>query len=148
MNNRTEEFKKELKNLLDQCVNEGLTVYYHKELTEKQKENVTNTMYHRMWFFVTDGTTILYIGRNSYDGWACVFEYFPTKDNGTGCQLLNDNEYTLTVDMIKKYLSIKSINQLVTINRYLNTKTLRLYKNENEWFKHLWNKDTYDIIKK
>lgn len=42
--NMKEEFKKELENLLKQCVDEGLTVYFHKELTEKEKESVVNTM--------------------------------------------------------------------------------------------------------
>lgn len=32
---RKEEFKKELVNLLQQCVDEGLTVYFHKVLTIK-----------------------------------------------------------------------------------------------------------------
>lgn len=36
--NRKEEFKKELVNLLQQCVDEGLTVYFHKELTEEEKK--------------------------------------------------------------------------------------------------------------
>lgn len=39
--NRKEEFKKELVNLLQQCVDEGLTVYFHKELTEEEKKKCT-----------------------------------------------------------------------------------------------------------
>lgn len=33
--NMKEEFKKELVNLLNQCVEEGLTLYFNKELTKK-----------------------------------------------------------------------------------------------------------------
>lgn len=142
--NMKEEFKKELANLLKQCVDEGLTVYFHKE----EKESVVNTMYHRMWFFVTDGTTILYIGRNDFYSWSCNFEYVPTKNNGSGCCLLDRDDYTLTVDMIKKFLSIKSIHQLLCVNRNLNVDTLRLYKNADEWFNSRWDKDRYEIIKK
>lgn len=60
-----------------ECVNAGLTVYWHKELTEEEKKHSHNIMYHRRWFYVTNGKNVLYVGINSYGNLRLQFSIYP-----------------------------------------------------------------------
>lgn len=146
-NTRFESEKEELKNFMQECINAGLTVYWHKELTIEEKKYSHNTMYHRRWFFVTNGKNILYIGINPYGNLHCSFEYVPNRENGSGCSLIGDTEI-LTIDKVKKFLDIENASQLMFYCNTLNRNYINFYKDENDWFSRVWDKDKYEIIKK
>lgn len=148
MSTRLDLEKEELKNFMQECVNAGLTVYWHKELTEEEKKHSYNVMYHRRWFYVTNGKNVLYVGINSYGNLDCSFQYIPNRENGTGCGLLERDSDILTVDKVKKFLNIENVHQLAFYCRTLNKDYINFYKDENDWFNRKYDKDRYEIIKK
>lgn len=141
MDERVARGKMLMADLMQECIDAGLTVYYQKELTDKEKESVIEVMYHRKWFYVTNGKVILSIG---YDGhWdycRCSFVYSPSIENGRSCALLDSDCMELTLAMIKEFLSIDSVEKLSKYNFCIDPKHIVFYNSVDEWFSHLHNK--------
>lgn len=145
MDERVARGKMLMADLMQECIDAGLTVYYQKELTDKEKESVIEVMYHRKWFYVTNGKVILSIGYDGHwDYWRCSFIYSPTIENGRSCALLDSDCMELTLDMIKEFLSIDSVEKLSKYNFCIDPKHIVFYNSVDEWFSHLHNKEKYE----
>ena len=130
-----------LKPLIEDLVNLGYTVY-----TFDDNDNSNSDTY----FFVGNDKVVLYVQYNIM-GQTISFEYKPSKNNGTGCRIMDENPYLTAqdiADLIEEFTKDYSPRTLRKYNNLLDFKTLELYKDTKDWFDHSWSRDSFLILKK
>lgn len=112
----------------------------HKEDSKIQSSLLT-------WFYIADkeGKNVIYAEYDqSFDEWHFSKPYYPSRENGSGARL-NDNDEKFSVERIKEWLdTITDVPSLVKTHGYkFDLKTLRLYKDFAEFKTNHLDKTTH-----
>ena len=128
-----------LRPLAQDLINMGYTVYTFDENDKSHSDT---------YFFVGNDKVVLYVQYNIM-GQTVSFEYKPTLHNGTGCRIADENP-SLTAkdvaDLIEEFTK-DTLKALRKYNKLLDFKTLKLYKDAQDWLDHSWSKDAFVILK-
>lgn len=89
-------------------------------------------------FIITPHNNILYVQLYPAAGWNFNLQYKPSKDNGTGCQCLEDCVPELTLSVIKQ-AEIEGLE-------FARKLKPEFYKSPEQWFESYWNKNNLEKI--
>lgn len=129
-----------LRPLAQDLINMGYTIYTFDE---------NNKAHYNTYFFVGNDKVVLYVQYNIM-GQTISFEYKPSKNNGTGCRVMDENP-NLTAqdvaDLIEEFTKDYSAKTLRKYNNLLDFKTLTLWEDAKDWFEHSWSKNDFVVLK-
>lgn len=129
-----------LRPLAEDLINMGYTIYTFDE---------NDKAHYDTYFFVGNDKVVLYVQYNIM-GQTISFEYKPSKNNGTGCRIMDENPYLTAQDvanLIEEFTKDYSPRTLRKYNNNLDFKTLKFYEDAQDWLEHSWSKDDFLILK-